>query len=63
MSYEKKVERMICQAYAEGKVKRGCAYIVNVAHDDWCDLLKGRGPCNCNPTIHLPEKVPNPEEN
>jgi hypothetical protein len=24
---------------------------VNVLHDKWCDLLKGKGPCNCNPEV------------
>ncbi len=22
-----------------------------VAHDDWCDLLAGTGPCNCDPEV------------
>lgn len=26
---------------------------VHVAHDDWCALLKGIGPCNCDPDIYL----------
>jgi hypothetical protein len=24
---------------------------VVILHDDWCDHLKGCGPCNCNPEI------------
>ena len=24
---------------------------VTVAHDDWCALINGRGPCNCNPVV------------
>ena len=24
---------------------------MNIAHDDWCDLLTGKGECNCNPTV------------
>jgi hypothetical protein len=22
-----------------------------IAHDVWCDLLKGAGPCNCSPEV------------
>jgi hypothetical protein len=22
-----------------------------VRHDDWCDLINGKGECNCNPTV------------
>jgi hypothetical protein len=24
---------------------------INVAHDDWCNLLRGKGECNCNPNV------------
>ncbi len=24
---------------------------VDVLHDDWCDQLSGKGPCNCEPDI------------
>lgn len=26
---------------------------VEVRHDEWCDLLAGRGPCNCEPEVEL----------
>ena len=26
---------------------------VNVAHDDWCDRLRGVGECNCDPEIQF----------
>jgi hypothetical protein len=26
-----------------------------IRHDDWCDLLTSRGPCNCNPEIQITE--------
>jgi hypothetical protein len=29
-------------------------HVANVYHDDDCDLLAGRGPCNCNAEIRLP---------
>jgi hypothetical protein len=35
-----------------------CISIVNVYHDDWCDLLKGKGVCNCNPDVGEPQKFP-----
>ncbi len=38
-------------------------YMVNVRHDDNCNLLKGKGPCNCNPEVRPPERVPSPEDN
>jgi hypothetical protein len=27
---------------------------VFIAHDERCDLLKGKGPCNCNPEVSAP---------
>jgi hypothetical protein len=27
---------------------------VTVRHDEWCDLLAGLGPCNCNPDVGDP---------
>ncbi len=38
-------------------------YLVSIAHDDWCDLLAGSGPCNCDPEVQPPMRVPSPEEN
>ena len=26
-------------------------YAVEVCHDDWCDLLRQRGFCNCDPKV------------
>lgn len=31
--------------------KKGVQH-VNVYHDDWCDIYKGK-PCNCNPEIKV----------
>lgn len=28
-------------------------YEINVYHDDWCDLLSGKGECNCDPEIKI----------
>ena len=30
-------------------IQKGKLYHIEVAHDDWCNLLKGKGECNCNP--------------
>ncbi len=26
-------------------------YHIEIRHDLWCDLLNGRGECNCNPEL------------
>ena len=36
-----------------GVVERGKLYDIQIQHDDWCALLDGRGPCNCDPDIKL----------
>jgi hypothetical protein len=33
-------------------------YIVRILHDDWCDLLAGRGSCNCSPEVRVPPDLP-----
>lgn len=33
----------------------GTVQCVEILHDDWCDVLNGRGHCNCNPVIGKPE--------
>jgi hypothetical protein len=51
------------KAETEGKLLPGNYYEVPLRHDGWCDLLAGRGPCNCDPVIGEPERVPAAEEN
>lgn len=29
---------------------------IHVFHDDWCDLIQGKGVCNCNPVVKKPYK-------
>jgi hypothetical protein len=36
----------------------GTVHHAHVEHDDWCRLLKGKGECNCNPTVLLQEELP-----
>lgn len=32
-------------------VKPGTFTYVAIAHDSWCDLIQGRGFCNCHPEV------------
>ncbi len=41
------------RALARGKMEPGL-YVVRVRHEDWCDLVKGKGPCNCDPSVQPP---------
>jgi hypothetical protein len=43
--------RYLDQVRAAGAQQGPGVYHVEVRHDAWCDLLHGRGPCNCNPTV------------
>jgi hypothetical protein len=52
----------ITRILAEGKLAPG-VYEITVRHDGWCALLNGVGPCNCDPEVCPPERVPSPEEN
>jgi hypothetical protein len=36
---------------AHSRGQRGLIH-VEILHDAWCDLLQGRGPCNCSPEVH-----------
>jgi hypothetical protein len=51
------------RALGSGAVKPGHVYVIPVRHDSWCDLLRGIGPCNCDPEVRPPERVPAPDEN
>ena len=51
MSKEKESEWIV-----EGLIKKGAINLMNVAHDDWCDLLKDKSKeCNCDPDITVNE--------
>ncbi len=41
----------------------GRAFTVEVRHDDWCALLAGTGPCNCNPEVCRAKLIPSPRDN
>ena len=36
----------------EGLIKKNAVNVMNIAHDDWCALLKDKSKeCNCNPNV------------
>lgn len=39
------------QGLKDGTVVKGRLSAVNIQHDGWCALLKGKGECNCNPIV------------
>ena len=45
-------------ALASGTIRRGQVAHAIVAHDDWCDLLANRGPCNCHPDVRVQADPP-----
>jgi hypothetical protein len=51
------------EALAAGRMRPGQVYTVCIAHDDWCALLAGKGPCDCNPDVGPPVRLAAPEEN
>lgn len=61
--YAARVMERMSQARAQGLLKPGTVHVIDVYHDDWCALLKGIGPCNCNPEVRPPERVPATDEN
>ena len=40
-------------ALREGRpiLRQAGVHHIRCLHDDWCDLLNGRGVCNCNPDV------------
>ena len=37
-------------------LSKGGLFMAEIAHDDWCNLLTGKGECNCNPEVNLEKK-------
>ena len=60
-NYISKVQAATEKAIQAGIIRRGQLSHVYVAHDDWCAMLAGRGPYNCNPDVKVrpegPEKL------
>ena len=43
----------VIEALAKNPLKLGAVNHASIAHDDWCNLLAGIGPCNCNPEVTM----------
>jgi hypothetical protein len=51
------------RATAAGELRPGNYYEIPVRHTGGCALVTGKGPCDCNPEVCPPERVPYPQEN
>ncbi len=51
--YQGNYVRRLMEAAKLNPPRRGTVCHVSIAHDDWCDLLAGRGPCNCDPEVQV----------
>ncbi len=47
----KKVPNYLSQVIADSAHLKPGIHHMQVAHDDWCNLLRGKGQCNCNPDV------------
>jgi len=52
MSYVKKLVDKWHRNRAD--YRPGTLYLQKIQHDDWCQLLNGTGPCNCDPDLPAP---------
>lgn len=49
--------RAVMEAIADGAVPSpGTVAVMTLLHDDWCALLSGSGPCDCDPEV-LTEEI------
>lgn len=62
-NYQPEALTAILWAMETGQLQPGGHYQVDVRHDGWCNLLAGKGPCNCNPEVSDPHRVHDPEDN
>lgn len=51
-NYQTKLMQMVKAGQIPAEAPAGSANLVNVAHDEWCDIYRG-GFCNCNPAIEI----------
>ena len=49
-------------AFLAGKNFPPKLHLLTIAHDDWCDMISGRGCCNCDPEFKV-RMMPKPEDN
>jgi hypothetical protein len=45
--------RKLDEATARVPLKPGEVRHISVVHDNWCSLIAGKGPCDCNPSIEI----------
>ncbi len=50
---------LICGLARENRqrFRPGTVHEVQVAHDSWCLMLTGCGPCSCNPEVTLIDRT------
>ena len=56
--YRERLNRKVARDLATGKIRCGTAYEIEILHDDWCNLIRGIGDCNCEPEIHDARQIP-----
>jgi hypothetical protein len=47
--------RKLLEATAHNPARPGEVRHIRVVHDEWCSLIAGRGPCDCDPSIEIPD--------
>jgi hypothetical protein len=45
--------RKLDEATARVPPKPGEVRHISVVHDNWCSLIAGKGPCDCDPSIEI----------
>ncbi|MEO2025661.1 MAG: hypothetical protein ABGZ23_07245 [Fuerstiella sp.] len=45
--------RKLAQFARKKKIPKGQLQHVDIAHDDWCDMLQDEGFCNCSPEFRI----------
>lgn len=53
--YAAEALRKVVEGESKGQVVRGRVSTLEIRHDDWCDLLQGKGSCNCSPEVGEPK--------
>ena len=46
--------RKLVEATKRNPAKPGEVRHIRVVHDEWCSMIAGRGPCDCDPSIEIP---------
>jgi hypothetical protein len=59
--YDALVNDRMTECAERGITQKGNAYRLPVYHNVWCNRLKGKRPCNCDPCVGVPELLTPPE--